>query len=154
VIRALDPATGALAPGDHRATLEEIGGRFGFTSRRRWLLAGLRGAVTAFWAAGIEDIFIDGSSCTEKLDPRDVDGCRVEPDDGVYDRIDPYWIDFEMILVLQVRKWKWRTWVDHGVEFFIHPAMRAKLMVGFPEFFRQDREGLPRGVIQVVGSES
>jgi len=23
----------------------------------------------------------------------------VEPDDGVYDRIDPYWIDFEMTLV-------------------------------------------------------
>ena len=26
-----NPATGALPPGDHRATLEEIGGRFGFT---------------------------------------------------------------------------------------------------------------------------
>ena len=45
-------------------------------------------------------------------------------------------------------------WADHGVEFFIHPAMRAKPMVGFPKFFRQDREGLPRGVIQVVRSES
>jgi hypothetical protein len=42
---------------------------------------------------------------------------------------------------------------DHGMEFFIHPAMRAKPTVGFPEFFRQDREGLPRGVIQVVRSE-
>jgi hypothetical protein len=31
VIPAFDPATGALPPGDHRATLEEIGGRFGFT---------------------------------------------------------------------------------------------------------------------------
>jgi hypothetical protein len=78
----------------------------------------------------------------------------VEPDDGVYDRIDPYWIDFEMILVPQVRKWKWRMWADHGVEFFIHPSMRASPTVGFPEFFRQDREGLPRGVIQIVRSES
>jgi hypothetical protein len=97
VIPALDPATGALPPGDHRATLEEIGGRFGFTPRRRWLLRGLRAAVRAFWTAGIEDIFIDGSFCTEKPDPGDVDGYWVEPDDGVYDRIDPYWIDFEMI---------------------------------------------------------
>jgi hypothetical protein len=56
------------------------------------------------------------------------------PDDGVYDRVDPYWIDFEMVLVPQVRKWKWRMWADHGVEFFIHPAMRAKPAVGFPEF--------------------
>jgi hypothetical protein len=101
-----------------------------------------------------EDIFIDGSFCTEKLDPSDVDGYWVEPDDGVYDRIDPYWIDFEMILVPQVRKWKWRMWADQGVEFFIHPAMRAKPTVGFPEFFREDREGQPRGVIQVVRSES
>jgi len=82
VIRALDPATGALAPGDHRATLEEIGGRFGFTPRRRWLLPGLRGAVTALWGVGIEDIFIDGSSCTAKLDPGDVDGYRVVADVG------------------------------------------------------------------------
>ena len=65
---------GALPPGDHRATLEEIASRFGFTTRRRWLLKGLRAAVKAFWLAGIEDIFIDGSFCTEKPDPGDVDG--------------------------------------------------------------------------------
>jgi hypothetical protein len=74
VIPAFDPTTGALPLGDHRATLEEIGSRFGFTPRRRWLLTGLRVAVAAFLAAGIEDIFIDGSFCTEKLDPGDVDG--------------------------------------------------------------------------------
>ena len=104
MIPAFDPATGALPNGDHRATLEEIEGRFGFTPRRHWLLKGLRAAVKALWAAGVEDIFIDGSFCTEKLDPGDVDGYWVEPDAGVYDRIDPYWIDFEMILVPHVRK--------------------------------------------------
>ena len=41
-------------------------------------------------------------------------------------------------------------WADHGVEFFIHPAMQASPEMGFPEFFRQDRDGQPRGVIQVV----
>src|SRR6201985_1437616 len=96
VIPAFDPATGALPTGDHRATLEEIEGRFGFTPRRRWLLKGLRAAVKAFWTAGVEDIFIDGSFCTEKLDPGDVDGYWVEPDAGVYDPIDPYCIDFQM----------------------------------------------------------
>lgn len=126
MIRAFDPATCALAPGDHRATLEEIGGRFGFTPRHRWLLPGLRGPVTAFWAGGIKDIFIDGSSYTANLDPGDVDGYRVEPDDGVYDRVDPYRIDFETILVPQVRKWKWRMGADHGVEFStIPPRGRA-----------------------------
>jgi hypothetical protein len=59
-----------------------------------------------------------------------------------------------MILAPQVRKRKWRMWADHGVEFFIHPVMHARPSIGFPEFFRQDREGLPRGVIQVVMSKS
>ena len=117
-------------------------------------MKGLRSAVRAFWAAEIEEIFIDGSFCTEKPDPGDVDGYWVEPDDGVYDRIDPYWIDFEMIFVPHVRKRKWRMCADHGVEFFIHPVMQARPSVGFPEFFRQDREGLPRGVIQVVRSRT
>ena len=68
-------------------------------------------------------------------------------------RIDPYWIDFDPILVPQMRKWKWRMWVDHGVEFFIHPAMLAKADLAFPQFFRQDRDGQPRGVIRVVKAE-
>jgi hypothetical protein len=121
--------------------LEQIGKRRGFTLRRRWLLKGLRVAVEAFWAASIQEIYIDGSFCTEKPDPGDIDGYWVEPDAGVYDRIDSYLIDLELVLVAHVRKWKWRMWADHGVEFFIHPAMQASPEMGFPEFFRQDRDG-------------
>ncbi len=150
MIPAFDRRTGALPAGTHRATLLEIKERFGFTPRRRWLLKGIRVAVAAFWAAGIEEIFIDGSFCTEKPDPGDVDGYWVEPDEGVYDRIDPYWIDFDLVLVPHTRKWKWRMWADYGVEFFIDPAMQAGLQMGFPEFFRRDRDGQPRGIIQVV----
>jgi len=47
-------------------------------------------------------------------------------------------------------KWKWRMWADHGVEFFIHPVMLASPSVSFPQFFRQDRDGRRRGVIQVI----
>ena len=32
-------------------------------------------------------------------------------------------------------------WADHGVEFFVHPAMQTRPAVRFPEFFRHDREG-------------
>ena len=147
MIPAFDSSTGALPPGNHQATLDQIAERLGFTPRRRWLLEGLSAAVKAFWAAGIQEIYLDGSFCTEKPDPGDVDGYWVEPDDGVYNRIDPYWIDFGLILIPQVRKWKWRMCADHGVEFFIHPAMQASPEMGFPEFFRQDRDGQLRGVI-------
>jgi hypothetical protein len=146
----LGPDTGALPPEDHRATLDEVSQRLGFTPRRRWLLKGLRAAVNAFWAAGIEEIYIDGSFCTEKPDPGDIDGYWVEPDPEVYNRIDPYWVDFELILVPHLRQWKWRMWVEQGVEFFVHPAMQASREMGFPEFFRRSRDGVPRGVIRVV----
>ena len=109
--------------------------------------------MEAFWNAGIEEIYIDGSFCTEKPDPGDVDGYWVEPDLDVYDRIDPYWIDFRPVFVRTAGKWRWRMWADHGVEFFIHPAMQATEEEGFPEFFRHDRAGLPRGVIRVITSD-
>ncbi len=150
MIPAFDPETGALPPGDHRATLDEIRRRFGFTPRRRWLLKGLRLALEAFWAAGIEEIYIDGSFCTDKPDPGDIDGYWLEPDETVYERIDPYWIDYELVLVPHVRRWKPRMWADHGVEFFIHPAMQAGTEMDFPSFFRRDRDGRPRGIIHVI----
>jgi hypothetical protein len=152
LIPAFDPETGALPPGDHQATLEEIWKRLGFTSRRRWLLKGLRAAAEAFWKVRIQDIYIDGSFCTEKLDPGDVDGYWVEPDADVYERIDPYWIDFTPVLVLPIGKWKCRMWSDHGVEFFIHPAMQATPEENFPQFFRHDRDGRARGVIEIIRS--
>lgn len=150
MIPALDEITGGLPPGDHMATVAEITKRFGFTPRRRWLLRGMRKALDAFWAAGIEEVFIDGSFCTSKPDPGDIDGYWIEPDPGVYDRIDRYWIDFTFVPIPHLGKWRWPMWAEHGVEFFIHPAMDAAPNVGFPEFFRQDRDGRPRGVIRIV----
>jgi len=59
-------------------------------------------------------VYIDGSFCTEKPDPGDIDGNWVEPDPEVYDRIDPYWIEFELVFVPLLRKQKkqnvGRTW--------------------------------------------
>ena len=46
---------------------------------------------------GRREIYIDVSFCTEKPGPGDVDGYCVEPDEGVYDRTDRYWIDFELV---------------------------------------------------------
>jgi hypothetical protein len=150
MIPAFDEVTGGLPPGDHRATLTEVSKRFGFTPRRRWLLQGLRKALDAFWAAGIEEVFIDGSFCTAKPDPGDIDGYWVEPDMDVYERIDSYWIDFTLVPIPRLGKRKWRMWAEHGVEFFIHPVMDAAPNISFPEFFRQDRDGRPRGVIRIV----
>jgi len=87
----------------------------------------------------LEDIYIDGTFCTEKPDPGDIDGYWVEPDDDVYERIDPYWVDFQLMPAPHTRALKWRMWADHGVEFFIHPVMQAGPQMDFPRFFRQNR---------------
>ena len=150
MIPAFDEVNRGLPPGDHSATLAEVTKRSGSTPRRRWLLQGLRKALDAFCAAGIKEIFIDGSFCTNKPDPGDIDGYWVEPDLEVYDRIDPYWIDFTLVPIPHLGKRGWRMCAERGVEFFIHPAMDAAPNVGFPEFFRQDRDGRPRGVIRIV----
>ena len=81
-----------------------------------------------------------------------MDGYWVEPDLDVYDRLDPYWMDFTLVFVRTAGKWRWRMWADHGVEFFIHPAMQATEDEEFPKFFRHDRAGQPRGVIRVIRS--
>jgi Family of unknown function (DUF6932) len=81
------------------------------------VVEGLRAAVEAFWAAGIQEIYIDGSFCTEKPDPGDIDGYWVEPDEGVYDRIDPYWINFDSVLVANVRKWSGECGPTMGLSF-------------------------------------
>ncbi|MEO8662199.1 MAG: hypothetical protein ABI693_27295 [Bryobacteraceae bacterium] len=113
-------------------------------------MKGLRRTVKAFLEAGIEEIYIDGSFCTEKPDPGDIDRYWVEPDTGVYDRIDPYWIDFETLPIPGARIRKWRMWAELRLEFYVHPIMEARAGVEFPEFFRLDRDGESRGVIRIV----
>lgn len=106
-------------------------------------------SLEIFWASGIEEIYTDGSFCTEKPDPGDANGYWVEP---MLASI-PTWIESEPVLVPHMRKWKWRMWVDHGVEF-IHPAMQAGPEMASPEFFRQERDGQPCSVIQVKSARS
>jgi hypothetical protein len=65
----------------------------------------------------------------------------VESDLDVYDRVDPYRIDFTPVF-RTAGNWRWRMWADNGVEFFMHPAMQATPEEAFPELFRHDRAGV------------
>lgn len=68
-------ATGNLPPGIHEATWEEFVARYGATSRRLTLLAGLKAALDALRTAGCQRAYIDGSFVTNKAIPGDFDGC-------------------------------------------------------------------------------
>jgi hypothetical protein len=65
---------GYLPPGIHRATLEEIGLRFGRESELRLAqMESLRWLIDLARRAGVERIVVNGSFVTEKLEPNDVD---------------------------------------------------------------------------------
>ena len=64
---------GNLPPGVYEAQWDEIVQRFGWTSRRLELLAGLKRALEPFRKAGCQRIFVNGSFVTEKDEPGDID---------------------------------------------------------------------------------
>jgi uncharacterized protein DUF6932 len=66
---------GALPLGIHTASWEEIVARFGWTSHRMDLLAGLADVLAALGSAGCRLAYLDGSFVTDKEVPGDYDLC-------------------------------------------------------------------------------
>ena len=72
MIPAFD-GSGNLPPGVHEADWDEIVQRFGWTSWRRELLAGLKAALEPLREAGCRRVFVNGSFVTDKDKPGDID---------------------------------------------------------------------------------
>ena len=73
MIPSCDAASGNLPPGIHEATWSEILLRYGSTSHRLRLLAGLQTALDGLRGAGCTRAYLDGSFVTAKENPDDVD---------------------------------------------------------------------------------
>jgi hypothetical protein len=114
--------------------------RFDTNARRRQILAGLLRALQALKAAGCRRAFVDGSFVTSKELPGDFDGCWDL--DGVdFDALDPVLLDFEGHREAQKAK--------YDGEMFIAAAQADALGARFLDFFQLDRDGRPKGVIQI-----
>lgn len=125
---------GNLPPGVHGATWDEIVRRFGWTSRRRDLLAGLKVALGPLREAGCRRVFVNGSFVTDKNEPGDID-VAWDPIDVDVDRlleVEPVFGDFADGRAAQKAKF--------GCEFF--PSSVAADLVGntFLDFFQLDKE--------------
>jgi hypothetical protein len=130
---------GLLPKGVHPATWREFGKRFGFTPRRRRLIAGLKRALKSLRAAGCLSVYIDGSFVTAKPAPRDFDGCwdtrGVDPK-----RLDPILLTFDADRAAQKARF--------GGELFPAQMDESGSGVTFLEFFQIDREtGVPKGIV-------
>jgi hypothetical protein len=133
---------GNLPPGVHDATWHEIVQRFGWTSRRRELLDGLKSALEPLREAGCRRVFVNGSFVTDKDDPVDID-VAWDPAGVDVDRlleVEPVFGDFDDGRAAQKAKF--------GCEFF--PSSFTADLVGntFLEFFQIDKETeAQRGIV-------
>ncbi len=132
-------SSGNLPPGVHQATWQEFVRRFGKSTHRRMLLAGLKAALEALRAAGCRTVYIDGSFVTAKRVPNDFDACW--DIDGVDPALlDPILLTFDNGRAAQKAKYLG--------ELFPAQFHEGGSGTTFLEFFQIDKEfGNPKGII-------
>lgn len=131
-------ADGTLPPGEHVATWPEIVDRFGWNTRRRELLEGLRMALSELQKAGCKRVYVDGSFVTDKDEPNDYDGCWEEA--GVA-------IPSLHAGLLDLR-WPRATMnATFRGEMFPANAFADARMTRFRTFFQRDRDDMPKGIV-------
>lgn len=122
------------------ATWRRLADRFETNGRRTEILAGLLRALQALRAAGCKRAFINGSFVTSKEVPADFDGCWDH--EGVdFDALDPVLQNFEGHREAQKAKFEG--------EMFLAALPADGLGTLFLDFFQRDRDGRPKGIIQI-----
>jgi len=123
----------------HDAKWGEIAPKFGSNSHRAELLTGLLSALQSLSLAGCRSVILDGSFVTAKAAPNDYDAAwdtvGVDPN-----LLDPVLLDFSNGRAAMKLKYRGE----------LFPATTyAAPGVLFRDFFMKDRNGIPKGVVQV-----
>lgn len=140
-------ANGELPPGIHIVTITEVETTFGQTNdRRRLLMKGLKEALSLFKTAHVSKVFVDGSFTTDKDEPNDIDGCwsSIGVDEQ---KLDPRFWDFESTADFERKREEIKN--EFGIDFFIAEIIEGGSGKPFPEFFQTNRDGDPKGIIQI-----
>lgn len=122
---------GYLPPGQHIATWREFLERFGTNPHRLRLATGLAAALRKLAIAGCTHVVIGGSFVTSKEQPNDFD--TYFDDFGLnFETIDPIFIDSDEM--------------ERQQEVF---GGELQFTFGYDRFLQTDRDGNPRGVIEL-----
>lgn len=139
MIPAVDPKTGYLPPGLHATPWDVIVPCFGTNGHRSRLIAGLLAALRNLAVAGCTSVLLDGSFVSEKELPQDYDGAwdiaGVDPN-----LLDPVLLDFSNGRAAMKSKYLG--------ELFPASATAAPGVL-YRDFFMTDRNGVPKGVLQI-----
>jgi hypothetical protein len=113
--------------------------RFGTNTHRAGLLGGLLSALRNLLGAGCHQVILDGSFVSEKDLPQDYDAAwetaGVDPS-----LLDPVLLDFTNSRAAMKAK--------YGGELFPASAYAAAGVL-YRDFFQKDRNGVPKGVLQI-----
>jgi len=90
-------------------------------------------------AAGCRRVLVDGSFVTEKENPADYDGTW-DPSGVDLDRLDPVLIDFSN---------RRRRMKEKYLGELFPASAGAAQGVAFEQFFQQDRQGRPKGIVEL-----
>lgn len=134
-------SNGILPSGVHWSTIEEIKDKLCFSLRRTQLVVGLERAIVSLKNAGCKTIYLDGSFSTSKEIPGDIDVCWElgNVDLNILIVIEPVLFDFTLGRKAQKDKF--------GCEFFPAEELAAPPDKTYIDFFQQDRDGNPKGII-------
>lgn len=174
---------GFLPPGDYELTFDElrtsplVGGPDRPDARSNWdagwrrkLVGNLEILVKQLWAAGITEVFIDGSFAEDKDHPNDIDGYFVC---GLMDLASGR-LQQELNLLDPHKIWTWDPlsrrpyrgypklqlpmWHQYRIELYPHYGQPSGIRdrdgneLEFPAAFRRSRrDGRPRGIIKIGG---
>jgi len=131
---------GNLPPGIHHATFDEVVERFGgIRSLKRQQLTGSLRKFYDFVIDFALGIYINGSYIANKLSPSDVDLVLVLPSDLQYD-------PSKLVRLIRIQNHK-DMYSLHLFTFF--QAQHNKELQHRIRFFREDRNGNPKGIIYV-----
>jgi hypothetical protein len=135
LIPPFEESTGLLPPGEYEASLAEIRKALCWTYRRREIYGGLEYVAGELRTYQVDRIWVDGSFVTSKARPRDVD------------------VAYEVPQGTNPDDWGWLSPIRHGD---LKKFRRVDLHQDWPgqsrmsKFFRQDRDGTPKGILRLV----
>lgn len=136
-------ADGNFPAGVHCCTWQEARKKLAFNPCRQELFAELQRACKSLKQAGCKRIYIGGSFATSKNTPGDFDVCWDDKDVDfeLLEKIDPVLLDIDDDCAAQKAK--------YGGEMF--PANTPTFIDDRThlEFFQQDRNGNPKGIVEI-----
>lgn len=130
---------GLLPPGIYWATWEEIVEVYGWSSKRQYLLTGLRKALMSLQNAGCETVYLNGSFVGAKEEPGDFDACW-EPEGVFLELLDPVLLEFSDYRYAQKGKFR-------GELFPILPEPTGENIL--VKFQKDKGIGIPKGIIAI-----